>query len=61
MSESLTSRKPRKRSRRPQVERPVLRLPVPEAFDRRQDEVETKPGDSVAAPERGVAVIDFFI
>ena len=34
MSESLTKGVPRKRSRRPQAERPVLRLPVPGNFDR---------------------------
>ena len=61
MSESLTKRMPRKRSRRPLVERPVLRLPVPDAFNRRDREVESKPGEELDAPERGVAVIDFYI
>ena len=61
MSDSLTKGLPRKRSRRPQAERPVLRLPVPGNFDRREHEVESKPGDEVDAPERGVAVIDFYL
>lgn len=61
MSESLTSRKPRKHSRRPRAERPVLRLPVADGFDRRDREVESKPGEEHEAPERGVAVIDFYI
>ena len=61
MSESLTKRMPRKRTRRPVAERPVLRLPVPDAYDRQDREVESKPGDEQDAPERGVAVIDFYI
>ena len=61
MSESLTTRKSRKRPRRHQVERPTLQLPVADGFRRLERDVETKPGDSVAAPERGIAQIDFFI
>ena len=61
MSESLTKGVPRKRSSRTQVERPVLRLPITGEFDRRDREVESKSGDNSDAPERGVAVIDFYI
>ena len=61
MSESLTTRKPRKRPRRSLVERPSLQLPVADSHIRRDREAATKPGDSVPAPERGVAIIDFFI
>lgn len=61
MTKSLRRRRPT--HRRPvQSERPVLRLPIADPFDdrdRRHQEAQRHDEDD--EPERGVAVIDFYI
>ncbi len=59
MTRALNRRRPKHRRRPVEPVRPVLQLPLADHVDERMREAQ--PGDKDEEPERGVAVIDFYI